>query len=158
MNFQQLLCLYENRAHAESALLLKLNDKTIQMLQNIQIPEEPNGETMTRLDPSRLHATLISFRNFKNEPDRESIARHDFEAPEIVPGETRFVYRPGKVTYVLSLQNQKELKEFVDKLYSQVGKTNPEPNRFFRVTLANNMGGDPFKSIGDVTQDDFKKI
>lgn len=156
MQFHQLVKLYENHAHAESALLLKLDPETVQQLQAISIPEEPNGETMTPLSPDRLHATLISFRNFKNEPDREKIAQHDFNAPAIVPGETQFVYRLGKVTYVLALQNQQELKQFVDKLYSQAGKKNPEPDRFFHVTLANNMGGDPFKSIGDVKKEDFK--
>lgn len=156
MQFHQLVRLYENHAHAESALLLKLDPETVQQLQSINIPEEPNGQTMTALSPDRLHATLISFRNFKNEPDREKIAQHDFPAPKIVPGETRFVYRPGKATFVLALQNQKELEEFVDKLYSQAGKKNPEPDRFFHVTLANNMGGDPFKSIGDVKREDFQ--
>jgi len=62
-----------------------------------------------------------------------------------------------KVTYVVSLKNQGEMQEFVNKLYAQAGKKNPEPNRFFHVTLANNWAGDPFKSIGDVTIRDFQQ-
>ena len=151
-----------NHAYAEKALLLKLGPETINALQAIPVPGvsgvpgAPQGTVMTRIPADQMHVTLISYGNFVNEPDREKIANPNFPAPRIEPGECRFVYRPEKVTYVLSLRNQEELRGFVNRLYEQAGKKNPEPNRFFHVTLANNMGGDPFKSIGDVKGEDFR--
>ena len=150
----QLVNLFENHAHAESALLLALDENATKMLQQIQVPEQHQGQTLTRLDPNRLHVTLISFRNFKNVPNKQDYENTGISAPSIVPDKTAFVYRPGKITYVLSLKNQNELKEFVDKIYAENNQKNPEPDRFFHITLANNMGGDPFKSIGDVKKED----
>ena len=57
----------------------------------------------------------------------------------------------------MSLLNQGEFKTFVDKVYNSVGLENPEPDRFYHITLANNEGGNPFKSIGNVTKKDFEK-
>jgi len=164
-----------NYAYAEKALLLKLDDRTKSALQAIPIPDHNKVLTeyyatpvsITRLHPDHLHVTLISYANFVNEPDRGKIAKHNFPAPSIELGECRYVHRTDaydkdgnkilKVTYVVSLKNQGEMQEFVNKLYAQAGKKNPEPNRFFHVTLANNWAGDPFKSIGDVTIRDFQQ-
>jgi len=60
-----------------------------------------------------------------------------------------------KVTYVVSIENQEEVKNFVDSVYKEVGLENPEPDRFFHITIANNKEGNTFKSIGDVTKADF---
>jgi len=165
-----------NYAYAEKALLLKLDDRTKSALQAIPIPDHNKVLTeyyatpvnIKRLDPDHLHVTLISYANFVNETDdRDIIANHNFPAPSIELGECRYVHRTDaydkdgnkilKVTYVVSLKNQGEMQEFVNKLYAQAGRPNPEPNRFFHVTLANNWGGNPFLSIGDVTIRDFQQ-
>ena len=79
--------------------------------------------------------------------------------PDIEVGGSLFVHRPdeNKVTYVMSLLNQEEFKNFVDQIYKSLGLENPEPDRFYHITLANNEGGNPFKSIGNVTKKDFEK-
>jgi hypothetical protein len=62
----------------------------------------------------------------------------------------------GKTTYVVAVENQDELRKYVDAIYDAMGMDNPEPNRFFHVTVANNAGGNPFESIGNVDGSDFQ--
>jgi|TARA_B100000035_G_C20749320_1_gene443253 hypothetical protein len=57
-------------------------------------------------------------------------------------------------TLFLPVVNQDEVRDFVNKICEEVGITNPEPDRFFHVSLANNHGGNPWKSVGDICESD----
>ena len=161
--------LTESVAHiyADNGMLLKVDDSTKSALENYPIPEEPNGEIMTRLPKDKLHVTLTSIANFKSVPNKEEFELSDIPIPAIKLGEARFVYRgetrddrgyfpKGKTTYVVAVENQDELRDYVNELYESMGLINPEPNRFFHATIANNAGGDSFQSIGNVDKQDFE--
>ena len=138
-----------------TGLLLKLDNNTLQSIQNMNIPDN-----LTRLDNKNLHITLTSIRNFKSfKEDFESVGFDDIEIPNIELGNTTIAKREeqGKESFVVAVKNQDELKRFVDEIYDKVGKSNPEPDRYFHITIANNKEGNPFGSIGDVTKADFGK-
>jgi len=153
--------------YADKGLLLKVDDATKNLLESYPIPKEPKGEIMTKLPKDKLHVTLTSIANFKNIPYKEKFEMSDIKIPKIELGEAKFVYRGenredrkympgGKTTYVVAIKNQDALKKYVDELYNSIGLSNPEPNRFFHITLANNAGGDSFQSIGNVDKIDFE--
>jgi hypothetical protein len=138
-----------------TGLLLKLDNNTLQSIQNINIPND-----LTRLDNKNFHITLTSIKNFK--PFKEvfqSVNFDDINIPNIELGETIIAKREeqGKESFVIGVKNQDDLKRFVDNIYDKVGKPNPEPDRYFHITVANNKEGNPFGSIGDVTKADFGK-
>jgi len=142
-------------------LLLKdLNTKTSIDSLIKDMPAEPKGSTMTKLPDDKMHVTLTSIKSFKPFKDKlkDFQLPEDIKFPNVELGNAKFVYREdGKTTYVAAVKNQNDIKEFVDKIYQKIGETNPEPNRFFHITLANNQDGDPFKSIGNVEQSDLIK-
>lgn len=148
-----------NKLEHGIGLVLKVDDYSKESLINLEIPEEPGGNEMTKLPNDKLHTTLTSIKSFK--PFREEFENftlpEDLNIPSAILGTGKFVYRDeqGKVTYVISLDNQSEFKSFVDGIYNSLGLENPEPDRFFHITVANNAGGNSFKSIGNVTKKDF---
>lgn len=152
----------ESKIEAGVGLLLKLDNTTKNQIKSIisKMPPEPNGNNMTKLPDDKLHITLTSIKAFKPFKDKFKNL-DDTKIPNLVNvklGDATFVYRDdGKVTYVVGIKNQSEIKNFVNGLYKMVGGTNPEPNRFFHITLCNNQGGDSFKSIGNVEKSDFLK-
>jgi len=161
--------LSESDAHlyADKGLLLKVDDSTKSALESYPIPEEPHGEEMTRLPNDKLHVTLTSIAGFKGVQDKKAFETLDIEIPQVILGDAKFVYRGdsrddrrylsgGKTTYVVAVENQDELRDYVDAVYDAMGMDNPEPNRFFHVTVANNAGGNPFESIGNVDRGDFQ--
>lgn len=136
-----------------TGLLLKLDNNTIQEINSIDIPNN-----LTRLNSDNIHVTLTSIRNFK--PFKEEFNNIDFsdiKVPNIILGETTVAQRPdqGKESFVVAVKNNDELKRFVDDIYNKINKENPEPDRYFHITIANNKDGNPFGSIGDVTKNDF---
>lgn len=64
--------------------------------------------------------------------------------------------KDGKISLVAEVSNQDEFKNYVDKIWSMLGKPNPE-DRYFHITLANNRRGDPYESIGDINKSDFEE-
>ena len=50
---------------------------------------------------------------------------------------------------------QEDFQDYADKLCAALGIANPEPERFFHVSIANNHGGNPFKSVGDISESDL---
>jgi 2'-5' RNA ligase len=159
----------DSNAHiyANIGMLLKIDDLTKNEIDLLPTPKEPNGEEITKLPADKLHITLTSIKSFKNIPNKEGFEILEIEIPKIVLGESRFVYRDesgdnrvyspkGKTTYVVSIENQDELKKYVNALYDTMGIKNPEPDRFFHITIANNAQGNSFASIGNVDYIDFK--
>jgi hypothetical protein len=148
-----------NKLEHGIGLVLKVDDSLKESLISLEIPEEPRGNEMTKLPNDKLHTTLTSIRSFK--PFRENFENftlpEGLNVPNAIFGTGKFVYRDeqDKVTYVISIENQNEFKNFVDEIYKSLGLENPEPDRFFHITVANNAGGNSFKSIGNVTEKDF---
>jgi len=136
-----------------TGLLLKLDESTINNINKINIPNN-----LTKLDSKNLHVTLTSIRSFKPfKDDFESIDFSNMQIPNIVLGDTTIGKRPeqDKESFVVAVKNQDELRKFVDEIYNMIGKSNPEPDRYFYITIANNKDGNPFGSIGNITKDDF---
>tara|TARA_R110000868_G_scaffold105774_7_gene290394 strand:+ start:10883 stop:11452 length:570 start_codon:yes stop_codon:yes gene_type:complete len=149
-----------NRLGTDFSITLKVEDSTKNRLIGLEIPKESGDNEMTKLPNDKLHTTLTSIRGFKpfKEDFKDFTLPKNLNIPDAILGEGKFVYRDeqGKVTYVFPLENQNEFKEFVDKIYESLDLENPEPDRFFHITVANNAGGNSFKSIGNVTKKDFK--
>jgi hypothetical protein len=167
--------LNESDAHlyADKGLLLKVDDSVKSKLETYPIPDEPHDEEMTRIPNDQLHVTLTSIAGFKGVQDKRGFEELDKKIPQVILGKPKFVYRGdnkedrrylatkkddtgGKTTYVVPVENQQALRDYVDAIYDEMGMDNPEPNRFFHVTIANSAGGYPFKSIGNVDRSDFQ--
>jgi len=148
------------------ALLLKLDKETITQMLGF-IPQQfilyrhksptPNSLFLfTKLDESHLHLTLTNRKKFAiyNEnfviPENLKIPKLEFEEEVYMVSRTKNLIK--KKSLVIRIRNQSEVKEFVDKLYGLQNPCfhNPEPDREFHITIANNQAGDPFCSIGDV--------
>lgn len=153
-----------NQLIFEVALLLKIDDVTkSQILKILQTSDKMEG--LFPLPEEKLHVTLTSIANCKaNKETLKSNLPSDLEAPKLEIGEVRTVERPdqNKKSLVVAIKNQDDLKSFVDKVYEKMGLENPEPERFFHLTIANNTENkkvpgkaDPFGSIGNVTKNDF---
>jgi len=144
-------------------MILKLSSEELNEVMDVDVPTKDltTGCEMTRLPSDMVHVTLTSIKNFKPFRDnfKDFTLLNSIEIPTIKIGECMFVHRPDteKVTYVMSLLNQEEFKNFVDNVYKSIGLENPDSDRFYHITLANNEGGNPFKSIGNVTKKDFEK-
>ena len=71
------------------------------------------------------------------------------EPPEIILDDEVFVRTsPGKKSWAVRLQNQEEMKRYVEEVMRLLGSnnTNPEPERVFHVSLAN-LTGNPHDSV-----------
>jgi len=144
-------------------MILKLKPEELNKVMSLDVPtvDLTTNQNMSKLSSDNIHVTLNSIKNFKPFKDdfKDYVLPQEIDLPSIQIGECKFVHRTdsNKVTYVLSLANQEEFKTFVDRVYKSLGLENPEQDRFYHITLANNEGGNPFKSIGDVTKKDFNK-
>ncbi len=78
--------------------------------------------------------------------------------PELgTTGVARRTMADGEVreTYFMEIANQEDFQDYADELCEYLGIANPEPHRYFHTSVANNHGGNPFKSVGDITQADL---
>lgn len=161
--------LIESDAHlqAGTGLILKVDDSVRSALETYEIPDEEHDEEMTRLPKDKMHLTLTSIAGFKGVKDKKGFEDLDIEIPKVILGDANFVYRGdnrddrrylsgGQTAYVVAVKNQDELRKYVDAVYDAMEINNPEPNRFFHVTIANNADGNSFDSIGNVEEEDFK--
>jgi len=150
-----------HRIKSDVGLLLSVDDSALNDLKSIELPD---GQT--RLPEDKFHITLTSIKNFKpfrNEMKNLVLPKYwkdkeEVIIPKIKIKQYKSVFRPEqeKETYVAGIENQNDFQNFVDKLYAEYGLKNPEGNtRFYHITVSNNMGGDSFKSIGDVDIQDF---
>ena len=62
--------------------------------------------------------------------------------------------RADRRSYFFALDAQQEWRSYVDQLCRVCGFPNPEPRRFFHFTVWNSHGGDPYRSISDITPAD----
>ena len=154
----------------EVALLFKLEDSTKDQIKNIF---KSNKETdLLPLPDDKKFITLTSIKGCKPFKDvLKSKLPTDIQAPKIELGKTTIANReaidttpptPAKKSFVVEVKNQEELKTYVNQVYESMGLKNPEPDRYFYITIANNVENkkspgmaDPFASIGDITEKDF---
>jgi len=164
------LKLFENfegsdRLIFEAALLLKLDDSTKANIKGLF-----NGEEgLFPLSEDKLHVTLTSIKACKAFKDTlKSSLPSDIVPPTVQLGEVTVANReatesaPAKTSFVVAVANQEDLKSYVDQVYQSMGLENPEPDRYFHITIANNVENkklpgmaDSFGSIGDITKNDF---
>lgn len=148
----------------EAALLLKVDDSIKQSALNLL--KESGISDLFPLPEDKLHITLTSIKACKANKDiLKSSLPKDINPPKIELGEVTIAERAeaGKKSFVVAISNQDEIKKYVDEIYSKLGLENPEPERYFHMTIANNVENkktpgvaDPFGSIGDITKNDFK--
>lgn len=147
----------------ESALLLKLDTPVIEQIKSIY-ENTPEAKTYFPLAPDKLHITLTSIKSCKDIKDKLRGELPTMPMPNVVLGQTTFAERPekGKLSFVVAVENQSEILDFVNQIYESMGLTNPEPERYFHITIANNVENkkttgfaDPFGSIGDIKKEDF---
>lgn len=129
----------------QGILKISLPEENLSEIEAMQamLPEEA-----VRLKKSDLHVTLIhqSILNaFKDQMKSADLP----EPPEIILDDEVFVRTsPGKKSWAVRLQNQEEMKRYVEEVMRLLGSnnTNPEPERVFHVSLAN-LTGNPHDSV-----------
>jgi len=81
--------------------------------------------------------------------------------PKPIFGDTGIAIREvegeNRETYFTVIENQEEFQDYANLVCSALGIKNPEPNRFFHLSIANNQGGDSFKSVGNIEAKDLKR-
>jgi 2'-5' RNA ligase len=147
----------------EAALLLKLDSSIKSQIKEIYESSE-EAKMLFPLSDDKLHITLTSIKNCKENKEKLKSELPKMEMPKIILGQTTFAERPetGKKSFVVAIENQADILQFVNQIYESMGLTNPEPERYFHITIANNVENkkvpgtaDPFGSIGDVKKEDF---
>jgi len=151
----------------EVALLLKLEDSTKDKIKNIL--ESNKEDDILPLPDDKLHITLTSIKGCKPFKDvLKSKLPTNIQAPKVELGNTTLANReatettPAKKSFVVEVKNQDEVRNYVNEVYKSMGLDNPEPDRYFHITIGNNIENkkmpgmaDPFSSIGDITKNDF---
>jgi 5'(3')-deoxyribonucleotidase len=120
-----------------------------------QIVESYNLEF---LNDGELHITLCSNLEFKPfEKKLKAIDLSQFVVPELIYGKESLIVREttNKMSLVVPILNQSALHKLMNDLFQSVGLVYPEKYRFFHITIANNEGGDKYKSISNVLLSDF---
>jgi len=140
------------------ALIAKYPDTDVSEATWEKIPEG-----MDAID--KTHVTLVggqALKGFKQElkEGTKSIIAGMPEPPKPELGRTGVAYREGndgevRETYFMEIGNQEDYQDYADKLCDALGIANPEPDRFFHISIANNHGGNPFKSVGDISESDL---
>jgi len=127
----------------------------------------PSTDTPEGLETiGKVHVTLVGGKALKpfkaalKENAKEAIAGLP-EAPTPVFGDMGIAERTmgdGEVrkTAFLEVDNQEDFHDYVDTVCDALGIENPESDRWFHVSIANNHGGNPFKSVGDITEADLR--
>ena len=167
------------------SLLLKAGKSTIDEIKQLPLPIDSKGRELTMLKDEDLHVTLIGikdFKKFKGVWDNEKVNNY-FKEKKVIKDvgtsmvshfqrvekdiiekgkigiwcEADIIERGEKISAIVSLENEDMYKKIVDQACECQGLENPNPDRFYHITIANNGGGNPFKSIGDVTRKDTCK-
>ena len=126
-------------------LMIKPGNIIVSELEALQLmlPEEA-----VNLSPEDFHVTLIHQSVLK--PFRKEIKSIDLPTapPIILDNEVFERTSPGKKSWAVRLQNQDEMREYVNEVMELLGSdnTNPEPERVFHVSLAN-LTGEPRDSV-----------
>lgn len=127
--------------------ILKINPTplVISELEALQVilPEEA-----MRLSKKALHVTLVHQSIL--EPFEKQIKNMEFPIPPPIILEDEIWRResPGKTSWAVRLENQDEMREYVDQIMKMLNSpnTDPEPERVFHISLAN-LTGNPKDSV-----------
>jgi hypothetical protein len=113
----------------------------------------------------KTHVTLVSGKALKEykkslKAGAKAAIKEMREPPLPQLGPTGVAHREmgdGEVreTYFMEIENQEDFQDYADELCEHLGIANPEPHRYFHISVGNNHGGNPFKSVGDITQADL---
>lgn len=130
------------------------------------VPNVPNVDIPKGFDRlEKYHITLLSGQQLKpmkeqglsNKEIKETIKTFisNFPLPpKVVFGENAIASRnDDRQTLFFSAKNQGELQTYLDSMTDALKI--PKVKRFFHVSVANNQGGNPFKSIGDINEGDI---
>tara|TARA_R100001509_G_scaffold102877_1_gene60495 strand:- start:232 stop:687 length:456 start_codon:yes stop_codon:yes gene_type:complete len=140
---------------------LEYKGSIVSSISNVPSVDIPKG--FDRLE--KYHVTLLSNQQLKpmkeqglsNKEIKEKIKNFigDFPLPpKVVFGENAIASRnDGRQTLFFSAKNQGELQAYLDSMTEELKI--PKVKRFFHVSVANNQGGNPFKSIGDINEEDI---
>ena len=115
---------------------------------------------------AKSHITLIGGKALKDVKDvmkanAPGLTLDHWPDLEVLYGQTGTATREmpdGEVreTLFVEIANQEDFADMVNEMCEMLGIENPEPERFFHLSLANNHGGNPFKSVGAITADDLR--
>tara|TARA_R110000824_G_scaffold170468_2_gene347860 strand:+ start:84 stop:533 length:450 start_codon:yes stop_codon:yes gene_type:complete len=127
--------------------ILKINPTplVISELEALQVilPEEA-----IRLPKKALHITLIHQSVLS--PFKKQIKNMEFPMPPPIILEDEIWRResPGKISWAVRLENQDEMREYVEQIMEMLESpnTDPEPERVFHISLAN-LTGNPKDSV-----------
>jgi hypothetical protein len=126
-------------------LKTSLTPRNISEVEALQamLPEEA-----IRISPEDLHVTLLHQSILK--PFKEKLKQLELpDAPAIILGDEVWERSSmGKKSWAVRLQNQDEMKDYVQHIMELFGSqnNNPEPERVFHVSLAN-LTGNPKDSV-----------
>lgn len=127
----------------DGVLKIRLSEEQIAFIEQLELPPEA-----VRLKNKHLHVTLIhqSFlKEYRAELKKRSKSGELLEAPSIVFGssvDVRTDEELGRKSWVLWLENQDEMREYVKMImHSLTGdRYDPEPDRRYHVSVANLTG------------------
>ncbi|NBW41966.1 hypothetical protein EBR25_13345 [bacterium] len=125
----------------DGVLKIKLSDEQISFIEQLELPPEA-----VRLKNKYLHVTLIHQSFLKPyKTILKNSCLDDLSAPEIVFAdgvEVRVDEELGRKSWVLWLENQEEMCEFVKTIMNSLtGESfDPEPERRYHVSVANLTG------------------
>ena len=117
----------------------------IKLLQEQVLKENPE---MIPIPEDKLHITLIhqNILELYNE-ELEQLQLPSFDKPIVLEETLERRTAPEKESWVVWIQNQEDLKAYVNQVMDLVGgPSNPEPNRKFHISLAN-LTGNPRDSV-----------
>lgn len=135
---------FEGHLVHDGILMVKLSDKTKLHISKIEIPYN-----LVPLQSKDLHVTLVTIDNAIELPHT------NFVLPDVIVGKSSIAQREDNTTFVVEIVNQNDFKKLVDEIYASAELENPEPDRYFHITIAN-LTGDPFDSIGGIVKTDFE--
>ena len=114
-----------------------------------------------------FHVTLIGRKVFLEQQDEMAKVWKEVQPTLPLPPQAELetvvnqAVDEDRKTWFLHVTNQDEFRSYVQELTSildgaftrltESGLTNPESDRYFHMSVANNQGGDPLESIGSIT-------
>jgi len=113
----------------------------------------------------KKHITLVggkALKPYKGDlKDAKTILKDLPDPPQPSFGEEGVAFREGndgeiRETFFASVANQEDFQDYADMVCDALGIPNPEPDRFFHMSVANNHGGNSFKSVGDISEADLE--
>ena len=142
--------LTEEQVKYAGILMLMPDDDTIGELYPLVASLPPEAVPLSEED---LHVTLLGFKPLKPYKKTLKAIRKAGDIPSGPPiklmldVEERIDDASGKRSWVVWLENQQDMKDYVNQVMEMVGgPLDPEPNRRFHISIAN-LTGNPHDSV-----------